>query len=227
MDNISVIIRVKDDTRIFKLLDSLKGQPYKEIIVVQNGTKQLWEELSKYCKDSGIIFTYFPEGNSSKAYNRGAELATGEILLLCDSDVYLPPNFIEKVPEVVKNKWLVSGAWAISDFGERDICWNQCLIMMKSDYLAVKHDEDFAKPHATDVSFSLKAKTMGYRCMFTDKLHYFHPLAGKRGYYIGKAEARAAMTYPGYLKIHRMLGSDFIEILRIVRHSLGLIRGSL
>lgn len=226
MTSVSVIIRVTRDDRIYRTIKSLENQDYKELIIVQNGTDR-WDELEKFCKENNIKFLYFEEGNASKAYNIGSEVATGDIVVCCDSDAYFTENYIDDVKKFAEKGYITQGAWILDEFGEVTVATNQACFLYKTDYEKIGgHDEDFAKPHATDVAFCLKARQKGIKSKVIPQAIYYHPpTAHKRGFKVGMAEAKACKKYPGYLKVWRMLGADVLEIFRIIRHMVGLAIG--
>lgn len=226
MASVSVIIRVTWDERIYRTIKSLKNQDYEEIIVVQNGTDK-WEELEDFCNQNSIKFLYFEKGNASKAYNVGAEVASGDILLLCDSDAYFTKDYIEDVKKYAEYGWIVGGGLIYDDFGEKLLASNKACFLYKSDYNKIGgHDEDFAKPNATDLAFCLRARQKGIKSKVIPQVIYYHPAtAHKRGFKVGMAEARANRRYQGYQKTWRMIGWDVLEIWRIIKHIVGLMVG--
>ena len=228
MVSVSVIIRVTKDERIYRTIKSLENQDYKEIIVVQNGAER-WRELEDFCNKKGIKFLYFKEGNASKAYNVGAKVASGDILVLCDSDAYFTESYIEDVKRFAEKGYITQGAWILDEFGEVTVATNQACFLYKSDYEKIGgHDEEFAKPHATDVAFCLRARQKGIKSKVIPQAIYYHPpTAHKRGFKVGMAEAKANRKYPGYQKTWRMIAWDVLEIWRIIRHMVGLIVGSI
>jgi len=226
MPSVSVIIRVTRDDRIYRTIKSLENQDYKEIIVVQNGTDK-WDELEKFCDEGNIKFIYFKEGNASKAYNEGVKVANADIVVCCDSDAYFTEGYIEDVKRFAEKGYITRGARVLDEFGETTVATNQACFLYKSDYDKIGgHDEEFAKPHATDVAFCLKAREKGIKSRVIPKAIYYHPpTAHKRGFKVGMAEAKACKKYPGYLKVWRMFGADVLEIFRIIKHMIGLLVG--
>jgi len=226
MVSVSVIIPTVNDKRIYRAIETLKNQDC-EIIVVQNGTEKPWEELKGYCENNGITFIHFKEGNLSKAYNIGSKIASGEIIVHADSDTYFTENFIDDVKKQAKKGWIIKGGQIFDDFGEKIVVGGQAIFLYKSDFERIGgYDEEFAKPHATDVAFCLRARQKGVRSKVIPKAIFYHPpTAHKRGFKVGMAEAKAIKKYPGHLKMWRMLGADVLEIFRIIRHMIGLIVG--
>ena len=104
----SIIVPVfnrPDEVR--ELLDSLTQQTHKdfEVIIVEDGSE-------KNCKDvcdqfaSILDLHYYYKDNSGPGQSRnyGAERAQGEWLIVLDSDVVLPPDYLAAVNEGLKMK---------------------------------------------------------------------------------------------------------------------------
>jgi GT2 family glycosyltransferase len=226
MREVSVILPVMKDRRIYRAIGSLLNQDC-EIIVVQNGPEK-WEELENYCKKNKVKFLYIKEANSLKAYNVGAKHAKGKILVLGDSDTRFSENFIKDVKKHTKRGWITAGCWIIDDFGEKFSVPDQAMFLYKSDFEKIGgYDEGFG-PVYGDVPLCLKARKMGIKSRLIPHAMYFHPSnTHKMGFINGVMEARAIRKYPGYLKVWRMIGHDVKEIFRLIRHILGLIVGGL
>ena len=225
--NVSVVIRVTKDERIYRSIETLKGQDC-DIIVVQNGA-ELWGELETFCSVNNIAFIFFSKGNASRAYNEGVKATESDIVVLCDSDTYFSENYIEDVKKYVKWGWITTGGWVPESFGEKLLATNQACFLYKSDYEKIGgHDEEFAKPNATDVAFCLRAKQKGVKSQLIPQAVYYHPpTVQKRGLKVGMAEARANKKYPQYQKTWRMIGWDVLEVWRVIRHMVGLAIGGI
>ncbi|MCU7551301.1 glycosyltransferase [Chitinophagaceae bacterium LB-8] len=97
---VSVIIPTYNGKhRIGNLLSTLANQTFQvsEVIVVidgsTDGTKEYLEQ-----GDFGFTFSIFVQNNKGRAVvrNKGAELATGDLLIFFDDDMRLEPNCIEQ-----------------------------------------------------------------------------------------------------------------------------------
>jgi len=92
---ISIVIATKDRAAYLeRALRSLKrqiGAPSFEVIVVDNGSTDGTPAVAQRAQ---VRYVYEPEPNRGKARNRGVAQATGHLLLFCDDDVVLPPDWI-------------------------------------------------------------------------------------------------------------------------------------
>jgi len=105
-DKISIVIACFNDYAfIRKAVDSAKKQTWdnKEIIIVDDGsndqTKRVLKELEY---EIDILITQNNKGVSA-ARNKGVEAATGEYILILDSDDYFEPVFAKSALEVFQN----------------------------------------------------------------------------------------------------------------------------
>jgi glycosyltransferase involved in cell wall biosynthesis len=98
---ISIVIPARNEERFIKrTIESLKGTvAYPlEIIVVVNGSKDKTFEISKQYATKTLNF---PEAlGPSASRNKGARVATGEILVFLDADTEISDNAID---EILKN----------------------------------------------------------------------------------------------------------------------------
>jgi glycosyltransferase involved in cell wall biosynthesis len=84
-----------------ELLQSISGQTVKdfEVIVVEDGSDDKSESIVALYKEKfkdklEIAYYYIPNGGPGQARNYGAAKATGEYLVVLDSDCILPPGYI-------------------------------------------------------------------------------------------------------------------------------------
>jgi glycosyltransferase involved in cell wall biosynthesis len=103
--NISVIVPVKNGGRDFaKSLNSLveaSPAPGEIIVVVDGGSDDPWREAEKL----GVQVVREPvSGGPAKARNRGARMATGDILLFIDADVAVPRGLIGQVAKIFERE---------------------------------------------------------------------------------------------------------------------------
>jgi GT2 family glycosyltransferase len=92
----SVVVAVRDDARVRRLIASLASQTTPresyEILVVENGSVGLADTDGAY----GITrYAHLPQANSAAARNAGLGLARGRFLLLTDADCVARPGWIE------------------------------------------------------------------------------------------------------------------------------------
>ncbi|UNC93586.1 glycosyltransferase [Candidatus Contubernalis alkaliaceticus] len=104
---ISVIVPVFQDEQGLKtLLSSLEKQTlsreWYEIIVANDGGA---EEITHICRRHGTrMVEIMPNGGSYFARNRAVEISKGEYLAFTDSDVTVPPDWLQKGLQALK-KW--------------------------------------------------------------------------------------------------------------------------
>lgn len=92
----SVVVAVRDDARVRRLLASLAAQTTPreayEVIVVENGSADLADTDGAY----GITrYTHLERPNTAAARNAGLSLARGRFLLLTDADCVVRRGWIE------------------------------------------------------------------------------------------------------------------------------------
>jgi glycosyltransferase involved in cell wall biosynthesis len=94
------IKRLKD---IKELLDSIKHQSYQnlEVIMVIEGSKELYEEVKKYMEKIGLRtfnVQFIAKGSGAcVARNLGIENAKGDIIAFVDDDAIVFPNWAEEI----------------------------------------------------------------------------------------------------------------------------------
>jgi GT2 family glycosyltransferase len=96
---VSVIVAVKGDCRIYRLVDSLLAQSLPagsfEVVVVENGSSQFADVTSR---GSGQVrYLHLAEGNMAAARNAGLNAACGRYLLLTDADCIAEPEWVERM----------------------------------------------------------------------------------------------------------------------------------
>ncbi len=99
----SIIVPVYNrPDEVSELLDSLTEQTEKdfEVIIVEDGSTLTCEEVCKYY-DTKLDLHYFKKPNSGPGQSRnyGVERAKGEYVIILDSDVVLPPGYIDSISE--------------------------------------------------------------------------------------------------------------------------------
>lgn len=104
----SIIVPVYNrPDEIKELLVSLTHQTYKsfEVLIIEDGSDILCEEIVDQFKDKLQIRYYFKE-NSGQGFSRnyGFTRAKGDYFIVFDSDCIVPPHYLEKVNSVIKEK---------------------------------------------------------------------------------------------------------------------------
>ena len=85
-----------------ELLESLTHQTVKdfEVVIVEDGSQTPCKDVCEQYKDMMDIHYYDKENSGpGQSRNYGAERASGEYLLILDSDVVLPENYLKAVSD--------------------------------------------------------------------------------------------------------------------------------
>lgn len=99
MINISVVIPTCNrKQRLLSLLKNLheSSYPLGEIIIVDSGEERLSEEELNNFKNDPVVYLG-SEKSVCKQRNKGIALANGEWIFVCDDDIEVPKNYIEKI----------------------------------------------------------------------------------------------------------------------------------
>lgn len=110
MDLISIIVPIYNAEKVIKrCIESISRQSYEmlEIILVDDGSTdqslEICEDMSE--KDSRIKIIHQNNGGVSRARNTGLKKATGQYIMMVDSDDYLYEKAVElMIKEIKKNK---------------------------------------------------------------------------------------------------------------------------
>ncbi len=99
----SIIIPVYNRPQeIDELLESLCHQTFRdfEVIVVEDGSTEKCDVIcEKYTKKLNVLYYFKPNSGPGPSRNYGAERSQGEYLIILDSDVIVPENYLEIVKE--------------------------------------------------------------------------------------------------------------------------------
>ncbi len=104
MPRVSIVIpALNEEVDLPVLLDSLEQQTFRdfEVIVADAGSKDKTIAIAKKHKARVV-----PGGMPAKGRNEGAKVAEGELLFFFDSDVELPPDFLEKAVEEMDDRFV-------------------------------------------------------------------------------------------------------------------------
>lgn len=122
---ISIVIPVYNrPDEMSELLYSLSKQegvvPPYEVIVIEDGSSISSEEVINHYRDSLSIHYYkVPNGGPSKARNIGASHASGDWIVILDSDVVLPPLYLHHVARAIEEEQPCD-AWGGPDAARTD-----------------------------------------------------------------------------------------------------------
>ncbi len=158
---VSIIIPIHNvENYINKCLDSVVQQTYRNIeaILIDDGsTDKSGLIAQEYAQKYGWIYEYLEMGGASRARNYALRRATGDYILLLDSDDYLLPNTVDKAVNQAEMEDLeVYGfsAYTFRDDAEDALEWNTSGYKYKGQYdrvysgsellnsLIANHDQD-------------------------------------------------------------------------------------
>jgi glycosyltransferase involved in cell wall biosynthesis len=100
--NFSIIIPVYNrPDEIDELLQSLSKQTYSEpfeVVIVEDGSKEKCDKIvAKYKQDLHIKYLSKPNTGAGLSRNFGMKNASGNYFIILDSDVLLPPTYLDTV----------------------------------------------------------------------------------------------------------------------------------
>ncbi len=99
----SIIIPVYNRPQeVDELLESLCAQTFKdfEVVVVEDGSSEKCDTVcEKYANRLALSYHFKPNSGPGPSRNYGAEHSQGEYLIILDSDVIVPENYLETIEE--------------------------------------------------------------------------------------------------------------------------------
>ena len=106
----SVIVPVYNRPQeLDELLASIAGQSHlpHEIIVIEDGSSEKADAVARKWQEKLPVQYYYKE-NTGQGFSRnfGFDKATGNYLVVFDSDCLLPPNYFEVVQNSLASEWL-------------------------------------------------------------------------------------------------------------------------
>jgi rSAM/selenodomain-associated transferase 2/rSAM/selenodomain-associated transferase 1 len=108
---ISIIIPALNEAdNIAKTLTNIGPSNKREIIVVDGGSRDSTASMAR--SFGAKVITSLPP--KARQMNRGAEIATGDVLLFLHADTLLPKNFDEYILESLSRPGTVAGAFELS-----------------------------------------------------------------------------------------------------------------
>jgi len=136
---ISVIVTTYNNhDTLSACLRSIVDQTYKnlELIVVDNSSTDDTQEIARHFTDQ--VYTRGPERSAQR--NFAASKATGDYILIIDSDMELSPEIVGQCAELVEEKANLSSA-VIPEESFGDGFWAQCKKLERSFYVGQRHIE--------------------------------------------------------------------------------------
>src|SRR6266508_2107431 len=108
----SVVVAVRGDRRVYRLLESLLEQTAPtgtyEIVVVENGSAVLADVGA--LGDGTVRYLHMPQANMAAARNLGLDAAKGRYVLLTDADCIASRDWIEQLTNCLASGSYVAGA---------------------------------------------------------------------------------------------------------------------
>jgi GT2 family glycosyltransferase len=121
----SVVVAVKGDRRVLRLLDSLDHQTVPretyEVIVVENGSTNL-AGIGRLRRGM-VRYLHAPSANMAAARGLGLAASRGQYLLLTDADCVAEPDWIEKMTAHLAEDEVAAVGGAIGKY--RPTTWTQ------------------------------------------------------------------------------------------------------
>lgn len=103
----SIIIPVYNRPQeVDELLESLTHQTFKdfEVVVVEDGSLEKCDSVcEKYAEKLPVSYHFKPNSGPGPSRNYGAERCQGEYLIILDSDVIVPDNYLEIIQQELEN----------------------------------------------------------------------------------------------------------------------------
>ncbi|SHK25779.1 glycosyltransferase [Paramaledivibacter caminithermalis] len=150
---ISIVIRVKDDEKIFKCINSIDYDNCEIVIVCNGSSDDFVERLHKINKNNLRIFR-LKEASLTKSYNKGIMQSSYSKVLLMDSDCTFRRNVIERFDKNLDKYEIVKG---IISFQYNNILEK---IVAKSREIHINKRNAYAPP-------------LGFNKRIIDKIEYY------------------------------------------------------
>jgi len=149
---VSVIIpTLQEEDWIEPLLISIRNQTYQpiEIIISDSSPADSKQATAEIANHYGAIMISSPRNTIAAGRNRGAEVATGEILIFCDADCVMAPDFVERMVAVLEEgAVLAHGVDCIYDNSFRNTFWTFWRVVKQTSHttgrgVAMRADDFF------------------------------------------------------------------------------------
>ncbi len=205
------------------LLEQLRGQtvkPLEIIIVDQTPIGQREPKLADEFKDLPLKIVYLDQPGQCSSRNAGLKIAVGERVLFLDDDVEIPPNFIQKHLQTLRDFSCEVSSGVINEIGTSGIPENfKCFrtsdvfpagnSMIQKDILKKSGLFDFAYNHKqrADADLGMRIYLGGAQMILNPEISVLHHHASQGGLRAHKARV---VTYASSRKslFQRHLPSD-------------------
>ena len=187
----SIIVPVYNrPDEVDELLQSLCQQEVKdfEVIIVEDGSSIPCDDVCRKYKEQ-LDLKYFMKRNSGPGQSRnyGAERASGEWLIVLDSDVVLPPGYLKAVEEGIPTPSPSRGEGSLDTLPSDDATSNANQAPLPSGGAGGGFFSAFGGPDASHPSFTPVQKAISY------SMTSFFTTGGIRG---GKKKGALDKFYP-------------------------------
>lgn len=198
--SISVIIPVYNGGNAFyeclKSLENTSLSPYEVIVVIDGTDNESFEIAQKFTVK--ILQLKYNRGPAT-ARNRGAEIATGDILFFMDADVTIHTNTLEKILQVFQSDPTLSALIGSYDDSpaapnflsqyknlfhhynhqiasqEASTFWGACGAIKRDIFLKIGgFDENYRFPSIEDIELGYRLKDRGHRILLCRNIYVKH-----------------------------------------------------
>ncbi len=137
---ISIIIPVLNEAAIIKdSLAKLDRSVDVEVIVVDGGSK---DNTVCLARETGVKVISTTAAGRANQMNKGAEEATGDILLFLHADTHLPSNYQKTVTEVLSQPKTIAGAFSLAiDSRQRSLRVVERAVNWRSRYFSLPYGD--------------------------------------------------------------------------------------
>lgn len=175
---ISVLVPIREDKRMYTLLDRLAKQKYKKfILIIANDSKEPYLKEKDFPK--GINYIYYhspnPKYSTFEKLNFLIDKVKTPYLAITESDCEPSENWLEELmPLVKKEKCVIKGCEA------RPIRWCTANLVMPSE-IAKKEKFDTNIPIVGDYEWGMNIEKKGYKfkILSQEGMVYHNLLTGK------------------------------------------------
>jgi len=104
--SVSVVVpTLQEEDYVENLLRSVRNQTYApiEVVISDSSPDEHKTAIKGIAERWGAALVFSPQLNVSIGRNEGARAAHGDILVICDADCVMAPDYIERLVEHIKN----------------------------------------------------------------------------------------------------------------------------